>query len=78
MGWSVAGKHFGKLIAKTWFGEYTLQLFKMNKELSKEGLIKNLGRYLLLISLIIWVVNSDKILEYGQIIKTDENRAIII
>lgn len=72
-GESVAGKHFGKLIAKTWFGEYTLQLFKMNKELSKEGLIKNLGRYSLVdqsnhAELLIII----KFLEYGQIIKTDE------
>jgi hypothetical protein len=70
---SGVGKHFGKIIIKTWFGEYTLQLFKMNKEISKEDLIKNIGRYSLAdqsnhAELLILV----KFLEYGQIIKTDE------
>jgi len=70
---SGAGKHFGKIIVKTWFGEYTLQLFKMNKEISQEDLIKNIGRYSLAdqsnhAELLVLI----KFLEYGKIIKTDE------
>lgn len=70
---SGAGKQFGKIIVKTWFGEYITQLFKMNKEISKEDLIKNIGKYSLAdqsnhTELLILV----KLLEYGQIIKTDE------
>lgn len=70
---SEAGKHFGKIIVKTWFGEYAFQLFQMNKELSKEDLIKNIGRFSLAdqsnhTELLILL----KFLEYGQIIKADE------
>lgn len=70
---SGAGKQFGKIIVKTWFGEYALQLFKMNKEINKEELIKNIGKYSLAdqsnhAELLLLV----KFLEYGEIIKTDE------
>lgn len=68
-----AGKHFGKIIVKTWFGGYILQLFKMNKEINKEDLVRSIGRYSLAeqsnhADLLILV----KFLEYGKIIKTDE------
>jgi hypothetical protein len=70
---SGAGKHFGKFIINTWFGEYALQLFKMNKEINKEDLIKNIGKYSLAdqsnhAELLILV----KFLEYGKIIEIDE------
>lgn len=70
---SGAGHKFGKLIEQTWFSEYTAQLFKMNSEISKDDLIKQIGRYSLAdqsnhVELLLLV----KFLEYGRIIKITE------
>jgi len=70
---SGAGYSFGKLIEQTWFGEYAEQLFKMNREISKDDLIKQIGRYSLAdqsnhLELLLLV----KFLEYGHVIKVNE------
>jgi hypothetical protein len=70
---SGSGKIFGKMLIGTWFGEYSLQLFQMNKEIGKEDLIKKFGLY----SLADHTNNSEltilvKLLEYGQIITKDK------
>ncbi|MDD5012483.1 MAG: hypothetical protein PHQ66_02465 [Candidatus Nanoarchaeia archaeon] len=40
-----AGEFFKKIILPTWFGEYTLKLFKLQPEMNEEELISSLGKY---------------------------------
>ena len=68
-----AGEFFRKLILKTWFGEYTLKLFRLHHEMKKEDLIASIGKE----------AQADKyhhtailkivdFLEYSKIIEFDE------
>jgi hypothetical protein len=73
MEWDDSGVLFGKILIKTWIGEFILQLFEMEKEVNSNDLVKNFGRYseadksnIAELKIII------KLLIYGQIIEFED------
>ncbi|WP_211251512.1 hypothetical protein [Methanolacinia paynteri] len=65
---------FGKILLNTWFGKHAIQIFQMTPEISKDDLVRSIGKCAQADqSNQSQINNLIKFLEYGKIIGVNEN-----